>query len=122
MSWRRIGEGLQTLNIAEDRSREITLETEGTNRTFPFCIFFHTSIRSTFFNAEIDAQSGYRTKSILCLPVMTSNDHMVGVIEMINKLDDNGDLLTFSKEDELVLSNFTDVVRRLLRREEGPWL
>jgi len=35
---------------------------------------------------------------------------MVGVIEMINKLDENGDLMTFSSEDESVLSNFTDVV------------
>ena len=66
--------------------------------------------KSDWFNAEIDAQSGYRTKSILCLPVLTSNDHMVGVIEMINKLDENGDLMTFSAEDETVLANFTDVV------------
>mgnify|MGYP006087206339 CR=1 FL=1 len=44
--------------------------------------------KSAFFNAEIDAQSAYRTKSILCVPVLTSDDHMVGVIEMINKVDE----------------------------------
>lgn len=38
------------------------------------------------FNAEADVQSGYRTKSILCLPVVTSDGHIVAVIEMINKV------------------------------------
>eukprot|EP00520_Triparma_pacifica_P017633 CAMPEP_0118661916 /NCGR_PEP_ID=MMETSP0785-20121206/16542_1 /TAXON_ID=91992 /ORGANISM="Bolidomonas pacifica, Strain CCMP 1866" /LENGTH=1391 /DNA_ID=CAMNT_0006555403 /DNA_START=25 /DNA_END=4197 /DNA_ORIENTATION=+ len=77
------------------------------------------------FNAEADLQSGYRTKSILCLPVITSDDHMVAVIEMINKLEDptapplidgkrkihSGEgIIPFSVEDEIVLSKFTDVV------------
>lgn len=70
------------------------------------------------FNAEADLQSGYRTKSILCLPVITSGDHIVAVIEMINKLEDpsappssRGEgIIPFSLEDEVVLGKFTDVV------------
>mmetsp|Transcript_26026 Transcript_26026/g.51916 ORF Transcript_26026/g.51916 Transcript_26026/m.51916 type:complete len:1410 (-) Transcript_26026:21-4250(-) len=63
------------------------------------------------FNAEADAESGYRTKSILCMPVVTVEGHMVAVIEMINKLDDGTrSLVEFNSSDEDILTKFTSVI------------
>ena len=63
------------------------------------------------FNAEADAESGYRTKSILCMPVVTVEGHMVAVIEMINKHDDGTrSLVEFNASDEDILAKFTSVI------------
>ena len=52
------------------------------------------------FNAEIDAQSGYRTQSVLCVPIKTRDGFVVGVIEMINKLDTLADRSKYTKFTE----------------------
>lgn len=37
------------------------------------------------FNAEIDKKTGFRTRTILCHPVLSSTNQLLGVIQMINK-------------------------------------
>jgi sigma-B regulation protein RsbU (phosphoserine phosphatase) len=53
----------------------------------------------TRFNAEIDKQTGYRTHSILCLPMTSSNGRLIGVIEVLNKQGGGH----FDHEDEALL-------------------
>ncbi len=50
------------------------------------------------FNQEIDQQTGYKTKTILCMPIWNMKHEILGVFQVLNK--QNG---TFSKEDEEVL-------------------
>jgi len=38
------------------------------------------------FNPEIDRATGFRTRNILCAPVMSSSNSLLGVIQMVNKL------------------------------------
>lgn len=52
------------------------------------------------FNPEIDTQTGYRTYSILCLPMTSSNGRLIGVIQVLNK---NGGG-AFDEEDEMLLT------------------
>lgn len=52
------------------------------------------------FNSEIDKKSGYKTQTILCMPVYFENT-IVAVAELINKR--NG---VFTKDDETVFSAF----------------
>lgn len=57
------------------------------------------------FNPDIDMQTGYRTRSMLCVPMYDSNTGKVtGVIQVINKslLFEDG----FDKHDEILLKNF----------------
>lgn len=60
------------------------------------------------FNANIDKITGYRTKSILCLPILNELGECVAVAEAINKTNyDSSDEntlteLAFSQEDEEV--------------------
>ena len=54
------------------------------------------------FNSQVDKETGFVTKSILCMPVTNKNGEVIGAYQAINKLDENGE------------SNFDDVdVKRL---------
>ncbi|KAL7543525.1 hypothetical protein ACHAXR_012815 [Thalassiosira sp. AJA248-18] len=37
------------------------------------------------FNADIDKKTGFRTRTILCHPVLSSTNQLLGVIQMVNK-------------------------------------
>ncbi|HDK41457.1 MAG TPA: GAF domain-containing protein, partial [Nitrospirae bacterium] len=54
------------------------------------------------FNAQFDKESGYRTRSIMCVPLVHSNE-VIGVIEVLNKR--NG---SFSEEDQRLLYSLAD--------------
>lgn len=50
------------------------------------------------FNPEIDKRSGYRTRSILCMPMKNRDGTIVGVFQLLNKRSG-----TFTAEDEAIL-------------------
>ncbi len=58
------------------------------------------------FNRKFDKLSSYRTKSILTVPMVTSRDKIIGVIQIINKNDSSGAILPFSKDDEFTVNLF----------------
>ena len=53
------------------------------------------------FNQAVDRKTGFKTRSILCVPLY-SKEKMIGVIQVINKKDH----LPFTKEDEKLLNTF----------------
>ena len=55
------------------------------------------------FNPAVDKKTGYKTDTILCMPIYNSSGTMVGVMQIINKLGKNA---IFTKEDEIVLTDF----------------
>lgn len=48
------------------------------------------------FNKEIDKKTGYKTKTILCMPMRNLNHEIVGVFQVLNKFGNE----YFSQEDE----------------------
>ena len=54
------------------------------------------------FNPEFDLKSGYRTRTILCMPVTNKSGVTIGVIQVINKLEG-----VFTSQDERSLSAFS---------------
>jgi len=50
------------------------------------------------FNKEVDKKTGYRTKTILCMPIKNFNQEIIGVFQVLNKFDE-----TFSIDDEDLL-------------------
>ena len=53
------------------------------------------------FNKSIDALTGYQTKSVLCVPIISAEDKLLGLVEMVNKK--NGE---FMKRDIHILTAF----------------
>ncbi|RZS99443.1 adenylate/guanylate cyclase domain-containing protein [Aquimarina brevivitae] len=58
------------------------------------------------FNPAIDKKTGYTTRSILSVPVFQANNEILGVIQVINKLDGN-----FDKRDLSILQGFASQIR-----------
>jgi class 3 adenylate cyclase/putative methionine-R-sulfoxide reductase with GAF domain len=57
------------------------------------------------FNSDNDHKSGYRTKSILCMPVYNSNKGIIGVIQVLNKVYTDH----FTEKDEALLSAYASL-------------
>ncbi|XP_034670133.1 dual 3',5'-cyclic-AMP and -GMP phosphodiesterase 11 isoform X1 [Drosophila subobscura] len=54
------------------------------------------------FNCEIDSLTGYRTKALLCMPIKDSSGDVIGVAQVINKV--NGEC--FTEIDEKVFASY----------------
>ncbi|MDR0760358.1 MAG: HD domain-containing protein [Treponema sp.] len=58
------------------------------------------------YDTSYDLISGYRTVSVLCIPLVTPEGRLLGVIQMINAKNENGKVVPFSEDDELLISHF----------------
>ncbi|AEJ19847.1 GAF and HD-GYP domain-containing protein [Gracilinema caldarium] len=58
------------------------------------------------YNTQYDKISGYKTTSMLTVPLKTAENKLLGVIQVINAKDESGSIIPFSQEDELLISHF----------------
>ncbi|KAJ1522272.1 hypothetical protein ONE63_002574 [Megalurothrips usitatus] len=58
------------------------------------------------FNREIDASTGYTTKTLLCMPIKDTNGDVIGVAQVINKEMDKGKISCFTTTDEKVFASY----------------
>jgi putative nucleotidyltransferase with HDIG domain len=58
------------------------------------------------FNPEFDLKSSYRTVSQLVVPLATREGEVVGVLQLINALDQGGQPVPFSMKDRIFISQF----------------
>ena len=49
-----------------------------------------------FFVLKVDETSGFKTKTILCMPIHNSNGEILGVVQLLNKVDNT----PFNANDE----------------------
>ena len=52
---------------------------------------------------KYDAITGYHTQSMLVVPLEDDREHMIGVVQLINALDENGQIIPFDSEYEQIL-------------------
>ncbi|MFO7885703.1 MAG: HD domain-containing protein [Desulfobacteraceae bacterium] len=74
------------------------------------------------FNPDYDRKSGYKTVSMLTLPLTTLQNNLVGVMQLINARDADGDIVGFSPEIQDYLPLFSNnaavaIERGLMNRE-----
>jgi len=58
------------------------------------------------YNTSYDRMSGYKTISTLAMPLQTSEGRLLGVIQIINSQDGKGNVVPFSKDDEILITHF----------------
>ncbi len=58
------------------------------------------------FNKNFDKISGYRTKSMLVAPLHSFDGKVIGVIQIINKLNEKGEVIPFNKTDEKLIIKY----------------
>lgn len=81
-----------------------------------------SSDRPYTFNDKYDHKSGYTTKSILTIPLMTFHNKLVGVMQLINAKNDHGRIVPFSKESQTLVPLFANnagvaIDRGIMNRE-----
>ncbi len=62
------------------------------------------------FNKDIDERPGYRTQSLLCMPVFSSQNNVVAVVHLLNKAGD----IAFDSEDEQRFRDFAAAIGIIL--------
>jgi HD-GYP domain-containing protein (c-di-GMP phosphodiesterase class II) len=68
------------------------------------------------FNSSYDKISGYKTISTLTIPLATADSRILGVIQVINSMDENGKVKPFSQEDEFLFTHFASNATTVLQR------
>jgi HD-GYP domain-containing protein (c-di-GMP phosphodiesterase class II) len=74
------------------------------------------------FSPSFDKLSGYKTISSLTFPLVTAKGDLLGVIQMLNAKDGDGNTIPFTADDEFLIVHFastaTTVLERALDKQE----
>jgi HD-GYP domain-containing protein (c-di-GMP phosphodiesterase class II) len=68
------------------------------------------------FNSSFDKIAKYKTTSSLTVPLVTSDNRLMGVIQVLNSKDKNGNVIPFSKDDEFIITHFASTATMALQR------
>jgi GAF domain-containing protein len=70
------------------------------------------------FNRAIDAQTGYRTRSVLVAPLMEPTGNVVGVFQLINALDARDQVVPFDPDCEELIRALASLATVALRNAQ----
>ena len=59
------------------------------------------------FFRGVDKDTGFKTQSVLCRPIHNATGDIVGVLQLVNKMEPDGTIVPFDKRDELLVSAFS---------------
>ncbi len=69
------------------------------------------------FSSRFDKDTGYYTKSSICFPLITNQNEILGVLQLINAKDEKTqETIAFHKNDESFLSHYAAVATIALQR------
>ncbi|MDD5284965.1 MAG: HD domain-containing protein [Desulfuromonadaceae bacterium] len=68
------------------------------------------------FNRSYDDLTGYRTSSMLTIPLKNFRDDIIGVLQLINAMDQNDNVTSFAHEDEELIIYFANNAATAIER------
>jgi HD-GYP domain-containing protein (c-di-GMP phosphodiesterase class II) len=68
------------------------------------------------FNPSFDKQNNWKTGSSLALPLITSSNNLIGVIQVFNAINDSGEVVPFTAQDEKIVGHFASSATDALER------
>jgi HD-GYP domain-containing protein (c-di-GMP phosphodiesterase class II) len=68
------------------------------------------------FNRSYDDKTGYRTCSMLTIPLKNFRHEVIGVLQLINAMDSCGDVIPFAQGDEEIIIYFANNAANALER------
>ncbi len=92
--WSKVALGLESREIRFKANKGLAGHVATTGET----VNIKNAYESEYFNKDIDLETGYKTKNILCMPIRNLSHQIVGVFQVLNK--NNGD---FTQKDEDLL-------------------
>jgi len=68
------------------------------------------------FNSSFDKITGYKTISTLTFPLINTDNRLLGVIQVINKKDEEGNVVPFTEMDQFIITHFATNATIALQR------
>eukprot|EP00518_Triparma_eleuthera_P018329 CAMPEP_0197560118 /NCGR_PEP_ID=MMETSP1320-20131121/22514_1 /TAXON_ID=91990 /ORGANISM="Bolidomonas sp., Strain RCC2347" /LENGTH=1008 /DNA_ID=CAMNT_0043121641 /DNA_START=116 /DNA_END=3139 /DNA_ORIENTATION=+ len=70
------------------------------------------------FQRDIDLSTGFRTTSVLCMPVLSStvDKTIIGVVQGINRLNNRGEIVPFTENDVKLMHQFCTQLSVVMRQ------
>ena len=68
------------------------------------------------FNRSYDDITGYRTCSMLTIPLKNFRGDVIGILQLINAMDSQGDVMPFAQEDEELITYFASNAATAIER------
>ena len=68
------------------------------------------------FSSQFDDAIGYKTTSVLTIPLKRTNGEILGILQIINAQDDDGNVISFTKDDEKIMYHFAGIAAIALER------
>ncbi len=92
--WSRVAQGANMSEIRVPRGMGIAGHVAVTGET----VNILDAYKDPRFNPEVDRRTGYKTRTILCMPLRNDKNEIIGVMQVLNKKDG-----IFTEEDERLL-------------------
>ena len=99
--WSRVAQGMEVAEIRFPKSVGLAGYVADTGQV----LNIKDAYKDPRFNPDIDRRTGFRTRSVLCVPILDREKVLIGVIQTVNKI--NGD---FDKEDEELLKTISSEI------------
>ena len=74
--------------------------------------------KSYHFDKKFDEASGYVTRSMLTIPLMSSKKDVLGILQIINAQDQENRIQAFTRTDEKVMLHFAGIASVALERAQ----
>lgn len=58
---------------------------------------------------KYDALTGYHTQSMLVIPLVDAQDQIIGVLQLLNAMDENGNIIEFDEEYEIIIRSIGSI-------------
>jgi len=68
------------------------------------------------FNRSYDDITGYRTCSMLTIPLTNFRNDVIGVLQLINAMDSHGDVIPFADDDQEIITYFANNAANAVER------
>jgi HD-GYP domain-containing protein (c-di-GMP phosphodiesterase class II) len=70
------------------------------------------------FSKEFDESSGYTTRSVITVPLLTARGDILGILQIINAQDEANCVIPFSEQDEKLMLHFASIAAVALERAQ----
>ena len=68
------------------------------------------------FYSTFDKITGYKSVSSLTIPLISTENKLMGVIQVLNSKDNSGNIIPFKPDDEILLTHFANNASMVLQR------
>jgi HD-GYP domain-containing protein (c-di-GMP phosphodiesterase class II) len=110
--WTKVSHGLDRFTISKAQGIAGWVATHGEP------LIINDPYNDARFDKEVDKRTGYRTRSMLSLPIRDADDRTIGVYQAVNKMTGDGAFTESDKEHLLLASSYTSEVLKAAQLQE----